>query len=438
MSENFPTLDSLFLAALDIASADERMAFIKRSCGADHELRQEVEKLLRSHEQAGSFLGDPAPELEGTILQQDAAPNDLADVLESELARRFSEGEAVVIGSPGHSVLKSLGTTAGSVPQVLLRELVAEGPDPVVRPQSTEMPNRDPDSRYQLHGEIARGGMGAILKGRDTDLGRDLAIKVLLDAHKDKPQVVQRFIEEAQIGGQLQHPGIAPVYELGRFADRRPFFSMKLVKGQTLSALLAARENPSADRAKFVGIFEQICQTMAYAHSRGVIHRDLKPANIMVGAFGEVQVMDWGLAKVLSTGGVDDEKKAHAMQQAQSVIQTRRSVGNSTSEGLGSNTQMGSVMGTPAYMPPEQALGEIDRLNERSDVFGLGAILSEILTGQPPYVGTDGTAVFRMASRGKLDDCFARLDACGADSDLIQLAKHCLAIAGGESSGRPP
>ncbi len=138
--------------------------------------------------------------------------------------------------------------------------------------------------------------MGAIIKGHDVDLGRDLAIKELLDSHKDKPDVVQRFIEEAQIGEQLQHPGIVPIYELGQFGDQRPFFSTKLVKGQTLAELLTARRDPAEDRAKYLGIFEQICQTMAYAHSRGVIHRDLKPANIMIGAFGEVQVLDWGLA----------------------------------------------------------------------------------------------------------------------------------------------
>jgi serine/threonine protein kinase len=286
--------------------------------------------------------------------------------------------------------------------------------------------------------------MGAIIKGRDTDLGRDLAIKVLLDQHKDKPAVVQRFIEEAQIGGQLQHPGIVPIYELGQFADQRPFFSMKLVKGETLSKLLAARVEPAADRGKFLGIFEQVCQTMAYAHSRGVIHRDLKPANIMVGAFGEVQVMDWGLAKVLESGGIADEKTAQDRQKGHSIIQTLRSqvgsdmpdtVGSYGSYGsAGSHTQMGSVMGTPAYMPPEQALGEIDIMDERADVFGLGAILAEILTGQPPYVGDDGTQVFRMASRGKLTDCFARLDASGVDADLIALTKHCLEL---EPQDRP-
>ena len=137
-----------------------------------------------------------------------------------------------------------------------------------------------------------------------ADFGRERSTKEkvksgrrLLDVHKDKPEVIQRFVEEAQIGGQLQHPGIVPVYELGQFADKRPFFAMKLVKGETLSKLMADRDKAADDRGKLLGIFEQICQTMAYAHSHGVIHRDLKPANIMVGAFGEVQVMDWGLAK---------------------------------------------------------------------------------------------------------------------------------------------
>jgi serine/threonine protein kinase len=274
--------------------------------------------------------------------------------------------------------------------------------------------------------------MGAILKGRDIDLGRDLAIKVLLDQHKDKPEVVQRFIEEAQIGGQLQHPGIAPIYELGQFPDKRPFFAMKLVKGETLSKLLADRSDMANDRSRYINIFEQICQTMAYAHSRGVIHRDLKPANVMVGAFGEVQVMDWGLAKVLSAGGIADEKKAHDWQQGQSIIQTLRNQVGSDAFGtintLGTQTQWGSVMGTPAYMPPEQALGEIDNLDERADVFGLGAILCEILTGKPPYVADDASRVFRMAARGKLEECFQRLDACGADGELIALAKHCLEL----------
>ena len=428
---------SIFQQALDNKNNAQRAAWLDDVCGINTPLRQRIDTLLSSYEQAGSFLENPVPEFEATLIQE-AAGNDRAQSLQAGLAAAFTEELAVVLGDGNHSVLKMLGRTLDKVPRVALRESTGEGDEPIVRPKSAEMPQRDLDSRYRLDGEIARGGMGAILKGRDTDLGRDLAIKVLLDQHKDKPDVVQRFIEEAQIGGQLQHPGIAPIYELGQFADKRPFFAMKLVKGETLSKLLADRKEAVAERGKFIGIFEQICQTMAYAHSRGVIHRDLKPANIMVGAFGEVQVMDWGLAKVLPAGGVADEKRAHDKQQGQSIIQTLRTKVGSDAPGqfgtYGSQTQMGSVMGTPAYMPPEQAMGEIDHLDERADVFGLGAILCEILTGKPPYVADDGTRLFRMAARGKLQDCFRRLDACGADEDLVALTKHCLEL---EPADRP-
>ena len=425
---------SIFGAARLIESKNERDGFLSEACGDDAALRARVEKLLAVFAEESQFLEEPAPGLEETIVPHESE-EDRAASLDAGLALSFDAKAAVVIGDASHSVLRSLGNVAA---RVSLRESEAEGPAPITRPGSVEIPQHDSDGRYHLHGEIARGGMGAIIKGRDTDLGRDLAIKVLLDSHKDKPEVIQRFVEEAQIGGQLQHPGIAPVYELGQFSDQRPFFAMKLVKGQTLSKLLADRSDSGDERGKLIGIFEQICQTMAYAHSRGVIHRDLKPANVMVGAFGEVQVMDWGLAKVLSAGGVADEKKAHSQQQGQSIIQTLRSGAGSdipdTFGSVGSETQMGSVLGTPAYMPPEQALGEIDQMDERADVFGLGAILCEILTGKPPYVADNGRRVFRMASRGRLDDCFERLDGCGVDADLIAIAKHCLEL---EPADRP-
>ena len=167
--------------------------------------------------------------------------------------------------------------------------------------------------------------------------------------------MIRRFVEEAQIGGQLQHPGIVPIYELGTFADRRPYFAMKLVKGQTLAALLAGRPSPADGLPRFLGIFEQVCQTVAYAHARGVIHRDLKPSNVMVGSFGEVQVMDWGLAKVLHRGGVADDAAAGSTAD-ETVIATARSGGSDAER-----SQAGSVLGTPAYMAPEQARGEIER-----------------------------------------------------------------------------
>jgi serine/threonine-protein kinase len=289
----------------------------------------------------------------------------------------------------------------------------------------------DPSSRYQLHGEIAHGGMGAILKGHDVDLGRDIAVKVLLETHRGRAEFVQRFVEEAQIAGQLQHPGVVPVYELGQFPDKRPYFTMKLVKGQTLARLLAERADPGQDRPRFLKVFEQVCQTLAYAHARGVIHRDLKPSNIMVGAFGEVQVMDWGLAKVLGEGGVVDELAGRELPLVgdTSAIRTVRSGSAGTPVPVGTHTQAGQVMGTPAYMPPEQAVGDIERVDERCDVFGLGAMLCEILTGRPPYVGTDSEQVWRRATCADLADAFARLDDCGADAELIGLAKRCLAPA---------
>ncbi len=189
---------------------------------------------------------------------------------------------------------------------------------------------------------------------------------MLLDSHCEKPEMVRRFVEEAQIGGQLQHPGVVPVYELGSFVDRRPFFTMKLVKGRTLAELIRCRSGLGDDLPRFLSIFESICQTMAYAHARGVIHRDLKPANVMVGSFGEVQVMDWGLAKVLHADGESEENRAKEQDLRRTVIATARS------DSGADVSQAGSVLGTPAYMAPEQARGETEAVDERADVFGAG------------------------------------------------------------------
>jgi serine/threonine-protein kinase len=273
---------------------------------------------------------------------------------------------------------------------------------------------------YEIVGELGRGGMGVVLHGRDPDLGRDLAVKVLRPDHQGDPELLRRFLEEAQIAGQLQHPGIAPVYARGRFPDGRPFFTMKLVQGQTLAELLAARSDPTQDLPRWLGIFEAVCQTLGYAHSKGVIHRDLKPANVMVGSFGEVQVMDWGLAKVLPA-------ERQAGQQAETEAGERASaVRTLRSEVPGLSSQEGEVLGTLGYMAPEQASGQVDRLDERSDVFGLGAILCEILTGKPPWVGAEGE-MHLQAAEGDLAGAWAGLDGCGADPELVRLAKACLA-----------
>jgi serine/threonine-protein kinase len=344
-----------------------------------------------------------------------------ADSLDAGLAAGFGRPAA---GS--RSILSELRDSLGDLRPVLLRQAEGESTH-VVKPKSDAMPPVEvTGDRYRLDGEIARGGMGAVLRGRDVDLGRDLAVKVLLEKYAQRPEVARRFIEEAQIGGQLQHPGVVPVYDIGRFGDR-PFFTMKLVKGQTLAALLGQRADPAADRPRLLTIALQVAQTLAYAHAKGVIHRDLKPANVMVGAFGEVQVMDWGLAKVLAAGGIADEEKAsraHQVPQDMTTIRTARSSG--TAGSYGTDTEAGSLLGTPAYMPPEQANGDVAALDRRADVFGLGAILCEILTGKPPYLGRSYEEVRRKAANGDLADARSRLEACGADAELIALTIACL------------
>ena len=321
---------------------------------------------------------------------------------------------------PNCGTERSSAALEGLCPRCLLRQglvVALAGGDDF---SALDLPDRTPGpGRYQLLGEIARGGMGAILKGHDKDLGRDLAVKVLLEAHGSDPDAVHRFIEEARIGGQLQHPGIVPVYELGTFADRRPYFTMKLVEGRTLAALLEVRPEATHDLARFLQVFLQVCQTIAYAHSRGVLHRDLKPANVMVGAFGEVQVMDWGLAKVVHPGGGADDEPSRGAGSVR--IPTARSGSDPAA------SWAGSVMGTPAYMPPEQARGEVKRIDERADVFALGAILCEILTGLPPYNGLDHDATRRQAATADLADLQARLKASRADPELLTLTLRCLA-----------
>jgi tetratricopeptide (TPR) repeat protein len=337
-------------------------------------------------------------------------------------------GLAAGFGRPAEGPHSSL---AAAQRPMVLKQAQGES-DHVVKPKSDAMPAPEhAGDRYQLQGEIARGGMGAILRGRDVDLGRDLAVKVLLEKFTGRPDVVRRFIEEAQICGQLQHPNVVPVYDFGHFGAR-PFFTMKLVKGQTLAAKLSERGQPTDDRPHLLGIVLQVCQAMAYAHAKGVIHRDLKPANVMVGAFGEVQVMDWGLAKVLQEGGVADEERAARQHQDDGTkIRTARS---GTVGSHGSDTEAGSLLGTPPYMPPEQANGDVANLDRRADVFALGAILCEVLTGKPPYVGRSVEEVRRKAANGDLADATARLDGCGADHELIALTKKCLSP---EAADRP-
>lgn len=275
------------------------------------------------------------------------------------------------------------------------------------------------EGRYRLGPELGRGGVGRVLKASDVDLGRELALKVLLEEHIANPAMTRRFVEEAQVAGQLQHPGIVPVHQLGKLDDGRLYFSMKLVRGKTLAELLAVRDGVEIDRQHFLGIYLKVCQTMAYAHARRVVHRDLKPGNIMVGSFGEVQVVDWGLAKVLPPLGVADIEEDSDLEPE---VETLRSLQSAAA------SMAGTVMGTPSYMAPEQARGDVHRIDERTDVFGLGAILCEILTGRPPYEGQTSVEVRERAARGDIEAAVADIEACDADAEVCALAKRCLQV----------
>jgi serine/threonine protein kinase len=267
--------------------------------------------------------------------------------------------------------------------------------------------------RYIIEGEIARGGMGAVLRAVDCDIRREVAVKYLLD--QSDPKKKQRFIEEAQITGQLEHPNIPPVHELGADKEKRLFFSMKMVQGRSLAQVLDdLRQNPrSAEKewtlGRLLNIFVNVCHGLAYAHSRGVVHRDLKPANLMIGDFGEVYVMDWGLAKVLkgrqtSEPPVPGAPCAPSFAQPSQNISARRSSAVETSREVEADlTQEGSVLGTPMYMPPEQASGKLQVMDQRSDIYSLGAILYEMLTLQPPVDKEGGyLAILMRVMQGEI------------------------------------
>ncbi|MGE0431233.1 MAG: protein kinase [Planctomycetota bacterium] len=249
-------------------------------------------------------------------------------------------------------------------------------------------------ARYLGIEEIARGGMGSIRVGFDRDLRREVAMKVILGGTSAPVDKQARFLEEAQVTGQLEHPNIVPVHDLGIGTDGSLFFTMKLVRGESLLEVIQKTRDHDAGHERhftlprMLQIFLRICDATAFAHSRGVIHRDLKPENVMVGGYGEVLVMDWGLSKVM---GRPDQ------------VRTRLDVTSDRSEEGLVKTHAGSIVGTPGHMPPEQARGELENLDERSDIYALGCILYEILTFEPPFPGNDVPKLIKLVRRGRFD-----------------------------------
>ena len=288
-------------------------------------------------------------------------------------------------------------------------ELPALGPSTSRRPGSRGVPLLSADEgdvlprrlkNYELLEEIGRGGMGVVYRARHVDLDRMVALKLIRRVAPQQEELL-RFVVEAQVTGQIEHPCIVPIHEIGTDEKGRPFFVMKLVRGRALSEILLdlrrgeARTRREFPLSRLLNIFCEACQAVAFAHSKGVLHRDLKPANVMVGDFGEIQVMDWGLAKKF---GAPETNTAGLLSIAPGTRPLRVRARGEEVKTVRENSresELGFVSGTPEYMSPEQASGDAAARSPRSDVYSLGAILFEILAFRPPHVDADTRSLMR-------------------------------------------
>jgi eukaryotic-like serine/threonine-protein kinase len=279
-------------------------------------------------------------------------------------------------------------------------------PDQVVTRLQTEMQIPDlSDTRYRAMQFLGRGGMGAVWLAEDTVLHRNVALKVLA-AESSSTDLAARLMREAEILARLEHPGIVPVHDAGALPDGRTFYCMKHVQGQTLDQHIVGM-----NLRQRVHLLQRIAEPLAFAHSRGIIHRDLKPANIMVGAFGEVLILDWGLAKV--TGAATSGREDAAGDSASAPDSARQSSDSQT-------TAHGSILGTAGYMAPEQTRGEVELMDPRTDVFGLGAIMGFMLrdrqgTPSGKQVSRPLRAIFNKATALEMAARYASVQEMAAD-----------------------
>jgi serine/threonine-protein kinase len=334
------------------------------------------------------------------LVEQGALRQDLHDALEVMVGKHLEMHD----NDPQKSLaaVSSVGSVPDELKQIADPDVQASIGHVAADSWRTQAPATPPSSRgvrYKRLRRHARGGLGEVFVALDEELQREVALKEIQDHHADREASQARFLLEAEITGKLEHPGVVPVYGLGRYDDGRPFYAMRFVKGDSLKEAIERfhKKEASTDPGEravelrgLLGRFLDMCDAVAYAHSRGVLHRDLKPGNVMLGRYGETLVVDWGLAKLL---GHKDEPLPSG-----DVPLTAGSAGDATP------TEAGLVIGTPQFMSPEQAAGRLDLLGPASDVYSLGATLYCLLTGQAPFPspGPDGPgALLRKVEQGE-------------------------------------
>jgi len=321
--------------------------------------------------------------------------------------------ETMVMPTVGSSS-RTGATTAGTIATSVLKRLHGSNSDDLfaaaLRAKQDSLINTA-NPRFTLVGKLGQGSQGIVYRVNDRDCHREVACKVLSYSTSD-PEEVSRFIHEAQVTAQLEHPGVVPIHDLGELRDGTVYYTMKRVDGVSLLDLLTAKAGKVEHRFDLLQMFLRICETMAFAHSRGVIHRDLKPRNIMAGPFGEVLVLDWGLAKVVNC--VDVARPMGTMRSFPEADPYR--------------TLNGTAVGTPAYMSPEQAMGEVDSLDRRCDVYSLGVILYEMLAGASPYVRGEARKVMHQVSHGLWTRLDARRDCPVLPRALVAIVHRAMAF----------
>lgn len=356
----------------------------------------------------GAWIGDKSRSLESILVEEGALDEEerrlLAALVRKHLANHGNDPEQSLraLSSLQSSVKNELthlndSLVTQSVAQVSLDRDREESRD-IYATQSIPLRNAAPaDLRFRVLRPHARGGLGKVSVALDGELNREVAFKELLDEHADSLAKRSRFLVEAEITGALEHPGIVPVYGLGHYADGRPFYAMRFIQGDSLKEAIEAFHRPGAQKMspgeralqlrKLLARFIDVCEAIEYAHSRGVLHRDLKPGNIMLGKYGETLVVDWGLAKA-----------GHRERSASDLEERPLNVGSKADS---SETQMGTRIGTPAFMPPEQAEGRLDLLGPASDVYSLGATLYCLLTGRAPFSEETLEETLAKVSKGR-------------------------------------